>query len=210
MNIIHDYTSQGPPELKINSNKEEDIKAWQKFQDEVTSIIYPAIELRAQRHQVAYIKKLNDTRQRILQQALPPGTEVVLVDGNYAKGGKKPPLKPRYLGTRYIVHSRSANGAYKLMYKDQEGEFLDRRVPLDQMYVLSGPKYRPRDDDLDYQVDKILDDREIAGRTQYLIKWKGYTDEESTWEDEDNINEESLIRKYMLAKGVNPPPTRRT
>jgi hypothetical protein len=25
------------------------------------------------------------------------------------------------------------------------------------------------------------------GKKQYLIKWKGYSDAENTWEDEDNI-----------------------
>ena len=129
------------------------------------------------------------------------------MDGDYHKTGTKPVGKPPYKGTKYIVHSRTANGAYKLQYKEKHGGFLDRRVPLDQMYVLSGPKYRDRDDEHDWQVDKLLNDRvDDRGQREYLVKWKGFSAEEATWEPEDNINEEDLIRKYMTAKGVNPAP----
>jgi len=33
-----------------------------------------------------------------------------------------------------------------------------------------------------YEVEKIKDRRIIKGRREYLIKWKGYSDSESTWE----------------------------
>lgn len=33
-----------------------------------------------------------------------------------------------------------------------------------------------------YSVEKILDKRKIKGVTKYLIKWKGYSETDSTWE----------------------------
>src|SRR5690242_4647544 len=61
VNIIHDYSRTGAPELRMDQDKTE----WKKFQDEVTSLIYPAIELRAARVQHEYITHLDNVRKNI-------------------------------------------------------------------------------------------------------------------------------------------------
>ena len=33
-----------------------------------------------------------------------------------------------------------------------------------------------------YEVEKIIKRRIVRGRREYLIKWKGYSEKESTWE----------------------------
>jgi chromobox protein 1/chromobox protein 3 len=40
----------------------------------------------------------------------------------------------------------------------------------------------------EYEVEKILNHRNKNGRKQYLLKWAGYSIEESTWEDVENLN----------------------
>ena len=40
-----------------------------------------------------------------------------------------------------------------------------------------------------YEVEKILEKRTKKGKTEYLIKWKGYEDEaENTWEPVANLD----------------------
>jgi len=39
----------------------------------------------------------------------------------------------------------------------------------------------------EYKVEEILDRQEKRGKTKYLIKWKGYTAEENTWEGLENL-----------------------
>ena len=39
----------------------------------------------------------------------------------------------------------------------------------------------------EYEVEEILDRQERRGRTKYLVKWKGYTAEENTWEGLENL-----------------------
>ena len=63
--------------------------------------------------------------------------------------------------------------------------------------------YNNNDDIPEYEVEKILDKREIKrGRNriiQYLIKWKGYPEYESTWEPMTNlINAPDIIREYEM------------
>merc|ERR1711928_8377 len=49
----------------------------------------------------------------------------------------------------------------------------------------------------EYVVEKILDHRLAPdGRKQYLLKWKGYPDEENTWEPSENLNCMKLIATY--------------
>ena len=47
-----------------------------------------------------------------------------------------------------------------------------------------------------YEVDRILNMRRRKGKSEYLIKWRGYDNSENTWENEKNIPE-LLIKKYL-------------
>merc|ERR1719266_159186 len=48
-----------------------------------------------------------------------------------------------------------------------------------------------------YEVEKLLDKRVKKGKTEYLVKWKGYEDEsENTWEPMDNLDCEDKIQEF--------------
>jgi hypothetical protein len=51
-------------------------------------------------------------------------------------------------------------------------------------------------EDEEYEVDQILDKRIKKGRTEYLVKWKGYSNEENTWEPTQNLHCPDKIREY--------------
>ena len=58
------------------------------------------------------------------------------------------------------------------------------------------------DGDDEYEVELIVDKREIGHVTEYLVKWKGWEKEEDrTWEPEENlVGSEKLIKKYESAE----------
>jgi hypothetical protein len=49
----------------------------------------------------------------------------------------------------------------------------------------------------EYKVEEILDSRETKGKWEYLIKWKGYGPEESTWEPKANFKNAAKHLKNM-------------
>lgn len=119
-------------------------------------------------------------------------------------------ITPTYLGNHYTVVRRTSNGAYVL--KDTDGEILDRRVPLDQIKVLKGPRLSDKDDEMIFTVEKIVAHEERIDGHYYLVKWKNWDDTYNSWEPAHNILDEKIIRAYhekevIASKKANVKPT---
>eukprot|EP01017_Pseudomicrothorax_dubius_P013336 TRINITY_DN1582_c0_g1_i1.p1 TRINITY_DN1582_c0_g1~~TRINITY_DN1582_c0_g1_i1.p1 ORF type:complete len:249 (+),score=49.06 TRINITY_DN1582_c0_g1_i1:100-747(+) len=55
-----------------------------------------------------------------------------------------------------------------------------------------------------YEVESILGKRRRGGKTEYLIRWKGYSDTDNTWEPSQNVGRE-LIDAYESIGKVESP-----
>jgi RNase H-like domain found in reverse transcriptase/Integrase core domain/Chromo (CHRromatin Organisation MOdifier) domain/Integrase zinc binding domain/Retrotransposon gag protein len=179
--------------LKHSGKQEEvSIEAWKQFQKRLLSVIYPSIYKRILNQKEKMVNQIDASHNIISsEKSFPIGSHVMRLDPR--RSDKR---EPHYIGP-YVIKSRDANG--NLILQDvADDSLVDRAVPPDQLKLKAPPSVGRGDsvEDEVFVVERILRHRGTFPEVEYLVKWKHYPLEESTWEPPSHFNDTSCIRKY--------------
>ena len=106
--------------------------------------------------------------------------------------------------------------AHNVFYVSALKEYLE---PDDKDRRPERPPVITNTSDDEFEVEAILDDRIRRNKLRYLVKWKGYSSHEATWEPATHLeNASQILHEYLASMqqpakdgqdDVSPPKQRR-
>ena len=67
----------------------------------------------------------------------------------------------------------------------------------------------PLDGDRVFAAERLLQSRTRKGKTEYLVKWKGWSTKHNTWEPAENILDDRLIQEFDQRMEATRAPAKR-
>ena len=77
------------------------------------------------------------------------------------------------------------------------------KLATESDFAFRKPKKLPATKDDFYEVKSILADRTKYGHTEYLVRWKGYSINESTWLRETDLRCPRVLSQYLKEHGAS-------
>jgi hypothetical protein len=149
-------------------------------------------------------KNYYDKRRKI--QSFREGQEVLLSAKNIRVRKPCKKLTDRFLGPFRVIKKIGEN-AYQLELPECYGRLHNTfHVSLLEPYVRREGEEPPGPVDIEedkFLVESILDERSKHGKPEFLIKWLGYPEHESTWEPLEHLDElEEEIAEFRMRRMV--------
>lgn len=142
------------------------------------------------------MKKAYDKHKR--HETFEEGEKVMLSTKNLRSRGLSKKLAPRFIGP-FIIEKKISDVSYRLLLPKEMKVFPVFHVSLLKRFEGSDTSQAPHvpqeflavEDPYEWEVDDLLgkkmEEEDGARRTYYLVKWKGFPQEEATWEPVEHL-----------------------
>lgn len=117
----------------------------------------------------------------------------------------------------YVIANGCSHKKWRNKYRQQTIQYLKVAVPCPmdtdsdlEDIDLESTEVSDQDADKEYEVEKILASKDLNGQDRYLVLWKGYPIERSTWEPLESFNDPNTVHEWRKTaarqkKGLEPP-----
>jgi len=189
---INPFSDYRKVQMDNPSPNSDHTKERQKRITEMEKVIVPAISSRIKTLHAAEQSKFASNKRVISE--FPFGSKVMIK--NVSRNAK---TEPRYEGP-FTVNGITKGNSYVLT--DKTGALLTRNIPPSHIKLISHDTLLP--EDKSYEVLALLDHKgtPYTSDASYLVRWKGYSPEDDSWEPEENIISKSLIDTYLKRRGL--------
>ncbi len=174
--------------------------------DQLKKVVYPSIFDKSK--SAGNQERYNFDQQHNTDKPLEPGTKVMIKQVDRQAGDTE------YAGP-YTVQRVNKGGAYILV--DVTGQEFPHRVPRKHIKVIELPpavktESNPSEseEELEYEIEKVLDHKRDGPTTKYLVKWKGYPHSQNSWITQEKSTGNQAIAAYWRSKSTRAKEAKST
>lgn len=82
----------------------------------------------------------------------------------------------------YHIKSKDSNNKININYNTNNNNSINKKQLSSNLQYINNPE-----EEIRYEVQELIDKKEINGKIYYKVYWKGYPIEDSTWEEFENL-----------------------
>lgn len=96
-------------------------------------------------------------------------------------------------------HTENIEGDHDESIIFHENKVLHAKLKQLQRNSLANTTASPQksESEQEYEVEKLVKHRKRKGKRQFLVRWKNFTSDSDTWQNEDDLNCPAVLKQYL-------------